>query len=119
MKYITTLILMFFITGCASYMTYEEMEDAYEIAETKEEKDALMKKILTFEDDWEKAIIYFEEKRICSQADKVTWYCHNVHTTERRRIKGPDATVRVYKRERLSCGCVDTRSIKDAFERGY
>ena len=99
---------MFFITGCATPMTYEEMEDAHEIAETKVEKDALMKKILTFEDNWEKAIIYFEEKSACKALTEYNWYCDNVKSIDERRIRNVDGLVRAYKRERHSCWCVNT-----------
>ncbi len=117
MKYITTLILMFFIVGCVPYMTYYEMEEAHEIAETQEEKDALRKRIDTFEANAEKARLYFDEKQACSQSQDVSWFCKDVHSTEERRIKSLDGLVRAYKREHQSCGCVHTSSMADALHR--
>lgn len=114
MKYMATFLLMTFIAGCAPHMTYEEMEDAHEIAETQEEKDELMKKIRTFEDNWEKAILFFENKRACNQAEDTNWYCSDTTATPERKIRNVDALVRVYKRERLDCGCVNTQRMIDA-----
>ena len=98
-------------------MTYEEMEEAHEIAETQEEKDALRKRIDTFEVNWEKAILYFEQKRVCSQTKDWNWYCNDIRSTEERRIKNPDRLVRVYKRERLDCGCVNSKRALEALRR--
>ena len=103
---------MFFITGCATPMTYEEMEDAHEIAETKEEKDALNKKIVAFEVNWEKAILYFEDKRACKALTEYNWYCDNVRSIEERKIRSVDGLVRAYKREHQSCWCVHTDRMK-------
>lgn len=90
-------------------MTYQEMEDAFEIAETQEEKNALHKRIVTFEENWEKGILYFERKHAC-QADTATaWFCKNVHSISERKIKNEDVLVRAYKNEHLSCGCVNTK----------
>jgi hypothetical protein len=116
MKY-TAFIIIFFIAGCVPYMTYEEMEEAHEIAETKEEKDALMIKIRTFEDNWEKSIIFFENKRACHAKLETTWYCADTKSTAERRIRNVDALVRVYKRERLDCGCVNSKRALEALRR--
>ncbi len=98
-------------------MTYEEMEDAHEIAETQEEKDELAKRIRTFEDNWEKAIVFFENKRACHATLETTWYCVDTKSTEERRIRNVDALVRVYKRERLDCGCVNSKRALEALRR--
>lgn len=112
-------ITIFLLAGCVPYMTHEEMEEAHEIAETKEERDALMKRILVFEANWEKAILYFEEKRECAALREYNWFCYNVYVTEERRIKNVDGLVRAYKREHLGCGCVNTKSMENAFRRRH
>lgn len=111
---VVTLIL--FLTGCTPYMTYEEMEEAHEIAQTKEEKDELMKRILAFESNWEKALLYFEAKGECGARVEYNWYCDDVVSTEERKIKSVDGLVRVYKREHRDCGCVNTRKMMEALQ---
>lgn len=110
---------MFFITGCVPYMTYYEMEDALEIAETQEEKDVLRKKIDKFEEDAESARLYFDRKRACTAGTDVTWYCDDVLSVEERRIRDLDGLVRAYRREHHQCGCVKTHALVDALYRNY
>jgi hypothetical protein len=117
MKYITTLILMFFIAGCAPYMTYEEMDDAYEIAETQEEKDAMRKKLDTFEANAEKARIYFDGKLACQADQQLTWFCKGIQATNMKRVKDLDGLVRAYKREYQSCGCNRTADMNSLLRR--
>ncbi len=110
---------MIFIAGCAPYMTYHEMEDAHEIAETQEEKDVLRKKIDKFEMDAENARLYFDRKNACKVGTEVTWYCDNVLSVEERKIRSLDGLVRAYRREHKECGCVKIQRLMDALHRNY
>ena len=111
MKRITTLILIFFIAGCAPMMTYEEMTMAYTTASTPEEKEIAGTRLKTFEKNAEKATIFYEGREICMTTKGLTWYCSNASAADLDRIETLERKVNAWKREHRDCGCVYTEEV--------
>lgn len=113
MKYITTLVLIFFIVSCAPSMTYEEMGDAYDIAETKEEKAEAQAVIDKFEENVRKAELFFESKYACKKSQHTAWFCSSrgITSNRKQKLENIDELVRAYKRESRDCGCATNEAI--------
>ena len=106
MKYVA-LVVLAIMAGCGSTMTLEEMEEAEKVAATAEEREDLQERIDTFYANWDKATLYFENRKVCDNTQGYQYFCDNVKAYKQDVSRlTPDALVRVWKREYQSCGCV-------------
>ena len=116
MKYIITLFLLVTLVACAPMMTYEEMSSAHDASIIPEEKQILAKRIEIFENNAEKARIYFEKRDACEKNGEMIWYCSNMQSIKVRRIKDIDGLVRAYRKEFQSCRCYTERSVMEGID---
>ena len=105
MKPAAILTVLTMLCGCAPLMTYDEMNEAYEMAATPEEKKIAEERLERFEENSRKADAYFEDRARCEANGERMWYCDNVQSVNLRRIKTIDAKVHAYKKERHDCWC--------------
>lgn len=100
--------------ACAApypHVGYYELDDAIASAETQEEADYYRHRLDVFEDQADKAVLFYEMKHSClTNSDRngeTVWFCrdHTPRNTHRRPFKDIEDTVKTYRREHLSCWC--------------
>ena len=115
MKYLL-IIASIMLCGCSASMTYKEMNEAYEMAATPEEKKIAEERLDEFEETVRKTDLYFEERDRCESTTGYMWYCYNVQSTDMRRIKTIDARVRAYRRKHSYCQCASEKEVMDSMQ---
>jgi tartrate dehydratase alpha subunit/fumarate hydratase class I-like protein len=92
-------------------MTYDELSEAYETAQTPEEKKIAEKRLITFEANVEKANAYFQNRAACQATADLMWHCDNAQSVDLSRISTIEQKVRAYKREYHECGCAKSADV--------
>ena len=101
-------VLIFVLSGCAPIMTYQEIDDAYQAAETPKEKEKYRKQLEDYETLAEEARRYYEYRDLCDADPHRMWYCDfksGPIPVKIRTMKTLDHLVKAYRKEKGSCGC--------------
>ena len=108
-------------SGCVSkYLTYEEMNEAYDTLPDGKAKKKMEKRIERFEQDAKRVSPFYESKAACGRSSAHVWFCVNLDTRRNQRRDSDipptiDEVVKTYRREKRACGCATQEQIRNLF----
>ena len=112
------VILWFLLTlvACQPHLTYDELHEALETAETPEARESIETRIENFERTADRAAAHYENRAACQRGKDVVWFCNgDERYSERNPPKDTDELVRAYRNDRHICWCTKRDQLMQQF----